>query len=615
MFKLPSDVRAVAHDVNSLPVAIREPGVLKTLALIFSLLVFTASGTYAQGGWEAPVTAWMGTWFGRPIVTPGGIKPQVGLLLYWQRAICDKDGIRKNKPKVAIYNQDPGITVKLVHITAVGTGCDGKTGKEYYEVDELKPYERKADHLWDETSFARMGEVMAVRFEYDINKLHYYVEYDKERGVNSIKINGIDQDEWLKQQQQNAQDLKRQLAETKKKFDDIVATYKQQLNSLRNPQTKSSFSNVLNTRQTQFNSANRQAELDLTITDKDKVQPIIDQLNEITGKLNANLSELNAAVDKEKQVQISSKPTSSTNGAQGANVRSNSGQDGSTTQTTANAQSNKTASTNATARAVQSQAYQEQADNYLNAANNNSSDAIQQSLNLNLAKTNATAAGNAYQVQQIQQQQSQVQQANQQAMANSLGDLASATMGIFEQKQRNQELDRQQQLQNQQYQQEQIAAAQREWQQEEAKRKAALQAEMESQWKTDQQALGAYLKHKTSSVIPETNKEAFFIVYERRHPSGTSNSVVRMRTYTLEKNSDGTWMPIIDIMNKLKCVETFDVAHTKRGVGFFTSKQEALQFIEHINGCFKEHVTTDMSFIILNQSIQSAPKKDNFWNQ
>lgn len=624
MHKLPLCICAVARGcINPLPVSLRRSGSFKLLALIFSLSFALSLAANAQGGWEAPVTAWSGTWFLRPIVTPGGIKPPGSLLLYWQRASCDKNGIVMGYPKVAIYNADPGITVKNVWVTAVGIDCDGKQGKGIYKADQLGPYDKKADNLWDKCSFKMISKVIAVHFDYDINKLHYYVEYDQERGINSIKINGIDQDEWLKQQQQNAQDLKRQVADAKKKFDNIVIAYNQQLNNLRNAQTKSSFNNALGNWQRRFNAAEQQAQQYLTITDKDKVPPQIDLLNEITGKLNTNLSELNAAVEKEKQVQGSAKPTSP-NGVQGVNTGSNNNQSRSPQQTNGNAQSNQSAYTttnNSNARAAQSQVYQQQADAYLNAANN-SSDAIQQSMNLNIAKANATAAGNTYQAQQIQQQQNQAQQANQQAMANSLGDLASATMGYFEQKQRNKELDRQQELEYQQYRREQeaqAAAAQRAAQQEQARRNAALQAErqaaLERQWNTDKEALGNYLTHKTSSTIPDNKKEAFFIVYERLHPSGTSYSVVKMRTYAIEKYSDGTWMPILDILNKLKCTEAFNLDHTKLGIGFFASKQETLQFIENIKGYFKERVTTDMSFIIVNQSLQSAPQKDNFWNQ
>ncbi|MBV4360564.1 cell envelope integrity protein TolA [Pinibacter aurantiacus] len=626
MHKLPLSIRAVARGCNNpLPVAIRRSGFLKILALIFSLSFFTAPGAYAQGGWEAPVTAWDPTWFMRPIVTPGGIKAQHGLLLYWQRATCDKSGNMIGSPRVAIYNADPGVTVSNVSVTAVGIGCDGKQGTSIYQASELRPYDRKANNYWDRCYFRVITKVVAVRFDYDIGNLHYYVQYDQEQGVNSIKINGMDQDEWLKQQQQKAQDLKRQVADAKKKFDNIVATYNLQLNSLRNAQTKSSFSNALNNWQRQFNTGEQLAQQYLTVTDKDKVQPQLELLNDITEKLNKNLGELNTAVEKEKQVQANTKP-GSTGGAQNTNTNTNANQSHTTASTNGNVQTNQRATTttttsNSNVRNTQSQVYQQQADSYLNAANN-SSDAIQQSLNLNLAKTNASAAGNTYQVQQIQQAQNQAQQANQQAMASSLGDLASATMGYFDQKARNKELDRQQALEYQQYErqrQAEMQAAQRAQEQEQAKRNAALQAErqaaLQRQWNTDKEALGDYLTHKTSSTIPENKKEAFFIVYERLHPSGTSYSVVKMRTYAIEKYSDGTWMPIIDLLNKLKCTEAFDLDRTKIGLGYFPSKQEALQFIENIKGYFKERVTTDMSFITINQSLQSTPQKDNFWNQ
>ncbi|WP_448702675.1 hypothetical protein ACFGVR_10015 [Mucilaginibacter sp. AW1-3] len=85
---------------------------------------------------------------------------------------------------------------------------------------------------------------------------------------------------------------------------------------------------------------------------------------------------------------------------------------------------------NTTQVATQQQAYQQQANNALNAAGQ-SGDAIQQSLNMNNARLYAGAAGNTTQVQQIQQMQQQQQQANTEALATETGNAIVAMANLF----------------------------------------------------------------------------------------------------------------------------------------------------------------------------------------
>lgn len=79
-------------------------------------------------------------------------------------------------------------------------------------------------------------------------------------------------------------------------------------------------------------------------------------------------------------------------------------------------------SNNTTTNNNQKQAYQNQADNYLNKAQSNSASSITNAMNLDLAKTNAIMAGNQQQVQQIQQQQNQQNiESNQKLFNNTVG--------------------------------------------------------------------------------------------------------------------------------------------------------------------------------------------------
>jgi len=70
-------------------------------------------------------------------------------------------------------------------------------------------------------------------------------------------------------------------------------------------------------------------------------------------------------------------------------------------------------------KTTEKQQYQNQANNYLNQAQNTNKSAISQQLNLDLAKTNAIMAGNQQQVQQIQQLQSQRRQESNEQLVNS----------------------------------------------------------------------------------------------------------------------------------------------------------------------------------------------------
>jgi TPR repeat protein len=85
---------------------------------------------------------------------------------------------------------------------------------------------------------------------------------------------------------------------------------------------------------------------------------------------------------------------------------------------------------NTTPATTQQQVYQQQANNSLNAAGH-SSDAIQQSLNMNNARLYAGAAGNSVQAQQVQQMQQQQQQANTEALATETGNAVVTIAGLF----------------------------------------------------------------------------------------------------------------------------------------------------------------------------------------
>jgi len=258
-----------------------------------------------------------------------------------------------------------------------------------------------------------------------------------------------------------------------------------------------------------------------------------------------------------------------------------------------------------TQQQIQQQQYQQQANTYLNAAAN-SNGAIDQSMNLNLAKINAAASGNTAQVAQIQQQINTQQVQGITEIGNQLVGLLNANSEARERREAAQAETRRQNEETSR----KLEEYRRQEEAETAQREAA---ESQRQANMDQGALGQYLIKRKNSEIPETIKKVFFITYERPH---NYSSIIKLKTYALNAYSDNTWMMQVDMLKKLSFTETFNKDSTKRIVGFFTSQQEALGLIEGIKAYFKGlPLTADNTFIELNAPANAKKKDDDFWKQ
>lgn len=141
-------------------------------------------------------------------------------------------------------------------------------------------------------------------------------------------------------------------------------------------------------------------------------------------------------------------------------------------------QSQTTNNTNNTALTAQRQQYQNQANYYLNLANNTNQSSISQQLNLDLARTNAYMSGNTQQIQQIQQQQNRLNQQRSDQLAQSTVQFVGSVFNLIQSnQQRKQEL------------QQQSEERQRQWRQEESRKQKIKDAVIQDLEPVKQQSL------------------------------------------------------------------------------------------------------------------------------
>lgn len=245
--------------------------------------------------------------------------------------------------------------------------------------------------------------------------------------------------------------------------------------------------------------------------------------------------------------------------------------------------------------------YQQQTNNFLNSANNSTND-IQKAMNLNLAIINAAASGNKAQVAQIQQVQNQQQTENIANLAiqvvGFLGSMAEAKAKREEaQRASNRELNER-------------IKRNKEYEDEENRRKKNEEiVEFNRQYNLDKQVLGPYIERKKSSQMLENIKQIFFITYERSYVT----QLVKIKTYTINKYSDNSWMMQNEILKKIKATEYLGNEGLLKMIGFFSKKQEALTLVEKVKANFKTKV--DVSFFSINESATPTTTDNKFWNQ
>lgn len=138
----------------------------------------------------------------------------------------------------------------------------------------------------------------------------------------------------------------------------------------------------------------------------------------------------------------------------------------------------------------------------------------------------------------------------------------------------------------------------------------ARQSELRKQESIDNQILGTptnILYPKTAN-IPDNIKQVFYIIYERDYQTNQ----VEVKTYTLNKYSDDTWMLRSDVLKRLKFSEYFDTHGVGRLLGFFTTKTTVDTLLSQIKKQ-SPNANIDKRMLLLNGNVNSSTDMD-FWN-
>jgi hypothetical protein len=139
-------------------------------------------------------------------------------------------------------------------------------------------------------------------------------------------------------------------------------------------------------------------------------------------------------------------------------------------------------------------------------------------------------------------------------------------------------------------------------------REAAAKREMDRQWGVDIQILGNYLVRKKTSEIPASIKQVYYIIYQRSYETNQ----VTLKTYSLNKYSDDTWMLQADLLNKVQFTPYISSNGVGQFLGYYSSRAEAEAAIKQIK-ISAAAVTVDNSFLLLNGGTAAKTDKD-FWN-
>lgn len=175
------------------------------------------------------------------------------------------------------------------------------------------------------------------------------------------------------------------------------------------------------------------------------------------------------------------------------------------------------------------------------------------------------------------------------AITNSLQEFGNILQQNQAKKQAQREAARQQREEEQQE-----REVEREREREESERRIAQQAQIDeenrvkaeneekaktAQWNFDKQIIGNNLVlNKKPSLIPDQVSQVFYISYQRDYNTGE----VTLKTYTLNKYSDNTWMLFSDLLNKIGFQLYFQNSGVGQLLGFYTGKDEATAILNRI---------------------------------
>jgi hypothetical protein len=198
---------------------------MKRKCLVLLLLIVTATVHSQTNGpndkvkWHS-VTAWSGLEIHHVVKQKNSYATPPRVDFYWEKGICNANGVIERNPRVALKNSSPGPTIENAWVNVEGIGCGGKKTKDLYVFDIVDGYEFKIGGMGSYNSFQDNVKVVKISFDCKIGDARYHITHDVESGIDKITIDGIDQDEWLKEQQQK--DLEKSLEASKKRTDALI---------------------------------------------------------------------------------------------------------------------------------------------------------------------------------------------------------------------------------------------------------------------------------------------------------------------------------------------------------------------------------------------------------
>jgi hypothetical protein len=295
----------------------------------------------------------------------------------------------------------------FVKLKLKGYDCEGKMGIAIVQSSSqgLLPGQYYEDKTFVHFKDWLNISVLRVEVEFTLENKKYDYITDYESGLDETYIDYKPYSQLVKDKESAKNDINAVIKKYNQQYKDAFGG----LAKVKDTKKYTELSKQLNANHSLFNQYDKEAQDELANNDVAALKQTFEKIRQQEDEI-AKIS---------NSITIAAKTTQASNTAQSDKSANTSIK--TTVQTDATI--NKTGIQNEQNKTPQS-TYQQQADAYLNQANNNSSSAINQAYNLNLAKMNAAAAGNNVQVQQIQQQQNQ-------QIQQQLTDMSNQVIGLI----------------------------------------------------------------------------------------------------------------------------------------------------------------------------------------
>ena len=247
---------------------------------------------------------------------------------------------------------------------------------------------------------------------------------------------------------------------------------------------------------------------------------------------------------------------------------------------------------------------------YSNITTNNKPFAINQPKSNNNGITQQQAMAQMQQTQNYIDEQNRRNQETTKTITNGIQELGNIWLNHLDKKEKEREAADERRRQREEEnrikeKEERIRVAE-----ENRRREEAAAAERERQFGIDQKILGNVVQDNKPNTVAPNIKQVYYVIYERSYVSGKVN----VKTYTLNKYSDGTWMLQSDMLVKINYKNYYGNDGITTLLGAYTNKQEAMALVNRIKA--NAQGTINSSFLELNgaSSQKAAGTDKDFWN-